>query len=83
MARAVWLHAAEPFAVRSDVHHLLVVVAPDDLDDFRDRFAHDIERLRIDTCAGGAERFESVANALARIRADVDLVAVHDAARPA
>jgi 2-C-methyl-D-erythritol 4-phosphate cytidylyltransferase len=31
---------------------------------------------------GGAERFESVANALARIPDDVDLVAVHDAVRP-
>ena len=31
---------------------------------------------------GGAERFESVANALAKVPADVPLVAVHDAVRP-
>ena len=32
--------------------------------------------------AGGAERADTVENALARVRDDVDFVAVHDAARP-
>jgi 2-C-methyl-D-erythritol 4-phosphate cytidylyltransferase len=31
---------------------------------------------------GGSERFESVANALATVREDVDFVVVHDAVRP-
>ena len=31
---------------------------------------------------GGAERFESVANALARVGDDVEFVAIHDAVRP-
>jgi 2-C-methyl-D-erythritol 4-phosphate cytidylyltransferase len=36
----------------------------------------------VDVVAGGSARFESVANALRELRADVDFVAVHDAARP-
>ena len=31
---------------------------------------------------GGAERFESVANALALVKPEVDFIAVHDAVRP-
>jgi len=38
--------------------------------------------LGIDVVPGGAHRTESVANALARVKPDVDFVAVHDAARP-
>jgi len=38
--------------------------------------------LGIDVVNGGAERSDSVANALAQVREDVDFVAVHDAARP-
>jgi 2-C-methyl-D-erythritol 4-phosphate cytidylyltransferase len=80
--RAVWLRAADPFAARADVEQLLVVVAPDDLDTFRQRFAPDIAALNVNVVAGGSARFESVANALRELRADVDFVAVHDAARP-
>lgn len=37
---------------------------------------------RIAVVAGGAERGESVARALAALPADIDVIAVHDAARP-
>jgi 2-C-methyl-D-erythritol 4-phosphate cytidylyltransferase len=36
----------------------------------------------VQVAPGGAERFDSVANALALVREDCDLVAIHDAARP-
>jgi 2-C-methyl-D-erythritol 4-phosphate cytidylyltransferase len=80
--RAVWLRAADPFAARDDVAQLVVVVAPDDIAGFRQKFAADIAALKVDVVAGGSARFESVANALRGLRADVDFVAVHDAARP-
>ena len=38
--------------------------------------------MDIDVVTGGAERADSVQNALARVHADIDYVAVHDAARP-
>ncbi|MFO0875943.1 MAG: 2-C-methyl-D-erythritol 4-phosphate cytidylyltransferase [Gemmataceae bacterium] len=80
--RAVWLRAAELFVNRSDVVQTLLVVAPDDLDLVRSRFGAHISLLGIEIVPGGSERFESVANALARLHPDADLVAIHDAARP-
>jgi 2-C-methyl-D-erythritol 4-phosphate cytidylyltransferase len=80
--RPVWLRAAELFVTRNDVCQCLVVVAPEDQETFRRRFSANLAFLDIRIADGGAERFESVANALAQVNQDVDLVAVHDAARP-
>jgi 2-C-methyl-D-erythritol 4-phosphate cytidylyltransferase len=80
--RAVWLRAAELFVNRKDVVQALVVIAPEDQDLFRSRYGAHLGLLGIEVVLGGAERFDSVANALARLRDDVDLVAIHDAARP-
>jgi 2-C-methyl-D-erythritol 4-phosphate cytidylyltransferase len=80
--RAVWLRAAEAFVSRNDVVQTLVVIAAEDQDLFKRRYGAHIGLLGIDIVQGGAERFDSVANALARLRDDVDLVAIHDAARP-
>jgi 2-C-methyl-D-erythritol 4-phosphate cytidylyltransferase len=38
--------------------------------------------LGIDVAPGGAERFDSVAAALARVKPEADFVCIHDAARP-
>ena len=38
--------------------------------------------MGIDVVEGGAERYDSVAKALARVKPDIDFVCVHDAARP-
>ena len=80
--RAVWLRAAEHFVNRDDVVQTIVVIAPDDLEWFKEKFAPNMAFMNIEIVAGGAERADSVRNALARVRSDVDFVAVHDAARP-
>lgn len=80
--RPVWQRTCELFWNRADVSTVCLVVAPDDRDDFRQRYGHVIAFANVKVIAGGAERFESVANALAEVPADVDLVAVHDAVRP-
>src|SRR5881275_2254208 len=77
--RAVWLRAAELFVNRKDVVQTLVVVAAEDLDLFRSRYGAHLGLLGVEVVPGGAERFESVGNALARLRDDVELVAIHDA----
>src|SRR5438128_2102560 len=66
--RAVWLRAAEAFVNRPDVVQTLVVFAPDDLDLVRTRYGAHLGLLGIEIVPGGAERFESVGNALARVR---------------
>ena len=80
--RPVWQRAAELFWTRGDVSKVYLVIAPDDRDEFRGRFGHLIAFANAQVVDGGAERFESVANALALIPDTVEFVAVHDAARP-
>jgi 2-C-methyl-D-erythritol 4-phosphate cytidylyltransferase len=80
--RPVWVRAAEAFWNRDDVSRVYVVISPDDRADFRTRFGHLLAFANAELVDGGAERFESVANALARVPESVEFVAVHDAVRP-
>jgi 2-C-methyl-D-erythritol 4-phosphate cytidylyltransferase len=80
--RAVWLHSAERFLNRDDVVQTILVIARDDREYFNFKFSSNVAILGIDVVEGGAERSDSVENALARVKADADFVCVHDAARP-
>lgn len=80
--RAVWIHAAEKFLARDDCPQVIVVVGPEDRDDFNRRFGANVAILGVDVCEGGAERVDSVAAALEQVQEDVDFIVVHDAARP-
>jgi 2-C-methyl-D-erythritol 4-phosphate cytidylyltransferase len=80
--RPVWVRAAEHFLNRDDVSQVLLVVSPEDVDWVKEKFRPNLAFMNVDIVEGGAERFESVQNALARVKTDVDFVAVHDAARP-
>jgi len=80
--RAVWLRSVEQFLSRSEVVQCIIVVSPDDQEMFRRRFGANLVFMNIQIADGGAERFESVANALALLKPEVDFVAVHDAVRP-
>jgi 2-C-methyl-D-erythritol 4-phosphate cytidylyltransferase len=80
--RPVWMHSAERFLNRDDVKQVILVISPEDRDDFNSRFAANVAILGIEVVDGGAERADSVQNALSRVRDDVDFIAVHDAARP-
>ena len=80
--RPVWLHSAEVFLGRDDVKQLIVVVAPDDEEFFKEKYAANVAILGIEVVCGGRERADSVAAALDVVRDDVDFIAVHDAARP-
>lgn len=80
--RAVWLHSAERFVNRSDVKHTIVVIPADDREPFMEKFGANVAILGLEIVDGGAERADSVEKALAHVNDDVDLIAVHDAARP-
>src|SRR5437763_9382946 len=70
--RAVWLRAVEPFVARSDVAQCLIVIDADDEEMFRRRYGANLAFMNIQIVRGGAERFESVANALALVRPEVE-----------
>jgi 2-C-methyl-D-erythritol 4-phosphate cytidylyltransferase len=80
--RPVWQRSAELFWNRPDVSRVYLVLSPGDRDEFRGRFGHLIAFQNVELVDGGAERFESVANALACIPEENGFVAVHDAVRP-
>ena len=80
--RAVWLHAAEKFLNRDDVKQLILVISPEDREAFYGKFGANVAVMGIEVVEGGGERSDSVANALARVRDDIEYVAIHDAARP-
>lgn len=80
--RPVWVRTAEVFANREDVVQTLVCVAAEDMDWFKEKFAPNLAFMNVEIVPGGGTRADSVQNALARVRTDVEFVAVHDAARP-
>jgi 2-C-methyl-D-erythritol 4-phosphate cytidylyltransferase len=80
--RAVWLRTAELFVNRNDVCQTIVVINDDDRELFERRYRANIAFLNVQVARGGAERFESIANALAMLNPEAELVAVHDAVRP-
>jgi 2-C-methyl-D-erythritol 4-phosphate cytidylyltransferase len=80
--RAVWLHSAEKFLNRPDVKQVIVVIAEEDVEEFNRKFGANIAIMGIEVSKGGKERADSVEHALAKVKSDIDLVAVHDAARP-
>ncbi|GIX03907.1 MAG: 2-C-methyl-D-erythritol 4-phosphate cytidylyltransferase [Planctomycetaceae bacterium] len=80
--RAVWLRAAEVFVNHPQVIQVIVVVAPEDLDEFKHRYQANLALLDIQVVPGGPERSDSVRLGLEKLRSEVNYVAVHDAARP-
>jgi 2-C-methyl-D-erythritol 4-phosphate cytidylyltransferase len=80
--RAVWVHAAEKFADRSDVKQTILVISPEDREMFQEKFGGPAAFMSVEVVDGGAERADSVAAALARVKPNIEFVAIHDAARP-
>ena len=80
--RPVWMHAAEKFANRKDVIQTLLIIAREDSQHFAEKFGGNAALLGIEIVEGGAERQDSVAAALARVKPEAEYTAIHDAARP-
>ena len=60
----------------------ILVISPDDRELVLRRYSANLMFLGVKVVDGGAERFQSVANALAQVKPEADFVAVHDAVRP-
>ncbi|MEZ6124483.1 MAG: 2-C-methyl-D-erythritol 4-phosphate cytidylyltransferase [Planctomycetaceae bacterium] len=80
--RPIWLRTVEHFVNRPDVSEVVLVLAADDVDEFRQRFKANLAFLSLTIVTGGATRAESVRNGLRALQKPCDFVAVHDAARP-
>src|SRR5262249_61120324 len=80
--RAGWLRSAELFVTRSDVCQCLIVVSREDQEVFKRRYGANLAFMNVQLVEGGAERFDSIANALAAVKGEAGFVAIHDAVRP-
>ena len=79
--RAALLRSVEIFADRDDVKQIIVAISPEDEEMIKIKW-HDILTFHgAKLCLGGKQRFETVNNALKLIKNDIDIIAVHDAAR--
>ena len=80
--RPVFVRSIELFVNRPDVCQLQVVVAEDDLETMKARYAANIGFMGAKVVLGGATRTESIRNALAKVADEADFICVHDAVRP-
>lgn len=70
------------FSDLTEVSEIIIVIAPDELDEIKRQVKFYPRQDIIKVVAGGAERQYSVENALAAIRDDAEIVLIHDGARP-
>ena len=80
--RPMFLRSVEQFANRDDVCQTILVISPQDEDFVKEKYGANLGFLGVQRAVGGARRCDSVANGLAAVREDAELVAIHDAARP-
>ncbi len=78
----VFIRAIELFVNRTDVCEVHLVVAEEDKEEMRTRYAANIGFMGVKLVVGGAARTDSVRNALAKVSDKAEYVCVHDAARP-
>lgn len=78
----ILIHTIRRFDRCPSVSEIVVALRADDIEWFEAALSYERFAKEVRFVAGGDSRQESVANALAALAPDVDLVAVHDAVRP-
>jgi len=79
--RAAFLRSVELFAGRDDVKQILLGIPKEDEEIVTVRWGANLSLFNVKAFIGGATRFETVNKALSMLKDDIELVAVHDAAR--
>lgn len=79
--RAVFMRSLELFANRDDVKQVLLGISKEDEETLKVNWGAKLSFFGVKVFFGGAERFETILNALNLIKDGIDLVAVHDACR--
>jgi 2-C-methyl-D-erythritol 4-phosphate cytidylyltransferase len=79
--RAVFLRSVELFANRDDVKQILLGIAAEDEELVAVKWGANLKFFGVKLFFGGYERFDTINKGLELVKADVDLIAVHDACR--
>lgn len=78
----ILIHTVRKFVASHHVSEIVIALRAEDISWVEEMIAHERFPKPVRCVEGGETRQESVANALATLDPDVDLVAVHDAVRP-
>ena len=78
----ILIHTTRKFVAAPRVTEIYVALRQEDMESFQQQLEDEHYAKPVRIIEGGRNRQESVGNCLARVSADVDLVAVHDAVRP-
>ena len=79
--RTAFQRSIEFFVNRDDVKQVILVISPEDEEIVRLKWGANLSFYGVKLCIGGAERFDTVGNALKLIDEDIEIIAVHDAVR--
>jgi len=79
--RAAFIRSIELFADRDNVKQIILAINKDDEELVNIKYGANLSFYGVKLCRGGSERFETVNNAIAMVREDIELIAVHDAVR--
>ncbi len=79
--RAVFLRSVELFSNRDDVKQILLAIPPEDQELVNVKWGANLKFFNVQIYLGGEQRFETVNKALELLKDDIELVAIHDAAR--
>lgn len=79
--RPAFLRSIDFFADREDVAQVLLAISPEDQELVEVKWGAALSFNGVKICFGGAERFETVANALEKVTDEAELIAVHDSVR--
>jgi len=80
--RPIFIRSLEKFINRDDVCQTILVVAPEDTEEVKHKYASNLAFMGVNLAEGGEQRADSVAAALEKLSADAKFIAVHDSARP-
>lgn len=78
----MFLKTLEAFVNRDDVAQTILAVSPGDVAQVKEKYGANLGFMGVQLAEGGAVRAATVRNAVEMVMDDIDLVAIHDAARP-
>lgn len=81
LGRAAFMRSLEFFSNRADVKQIIIPISKEDEELVSIKWGSTVAFHGAKFCFGGAERFETVTNALEKINDDIDIIAVHDSVR--
>ena len=79
--RAAFLRSVELFSNREDVKQILLAIPQEDEEIVKIRYGANLSLFNVKLLIGGVTRFETVGKAIQLLKDDIELVAIHDAAR--